>query len=139
MTIINPGELGRPRGWSNGVLARPEGRVLFVAGQTAADADGEVRDRAFVAQFDAALRKALTVVAAAGGRPEHIGRVTAYVTDLAAYRAARSGLRDVWARHMGAYYPAMTLVEVSRLVDHDATVEIEVTAVLPESKEGGRR
>ncbi len=138
MTLINPEELGRPRGWSNGVLAPAGGRLLFVAGQTAADAEGAVHNCEFVAQFDLALGKALSVVTAAGGGPEHVGRITTYVTDLDAYRAGRLRLREVWARHMGAYYPAMALVEVSRLVDHDATVEIEVTAVVPESGQGGQ-
>jgi enamine deaminase RidA (YjgF/YER057c/UK114 family) len=136
MTIINPEELGQPRGWSNGILSRDGGRVLFVAGQTAADADGRVAERGFVAQFETALRKALAVVAAAGGRPEHVGRVTTYVTDMEAYRFARPVLGDVWRRHMGAWYPAMALVEVSRLVDHEASVEIEMTAVLPAAQGG---
>jgi enamine deaminase RidA (YjgF/YER057c/UK114 family) len=137
MTIINPEELGRPRGWSNGVLAPRDGRVLFVAGQTAADAEGVVRNRELVAQFDLALGKALAVVTAAGGGPEDVGRITTYVTDLDAYRAGRSRLREVWSRRMGSYYPAMALVEVSRLVDHDATVEIEMTAVIPERPASG--
>jgi enamine deaminase RidA (YjgF/YER057c/UK114 family) len=135
MTIINPEELGRPRGWSNGVLAPRGGRVLFVAGQTAVDAGGVVRNRELVAQFDVALGKALSVVTAAGGGPEHVGRITAYVTDLDAYRAGRPRLREVWSRRMGSYYPAMALVEVSRLVDHDATVELEMTAVIPDQRE----
>lgn len=135
MTIINPEELGRPRGWSNGILAPAGGRVLFVAGQTATGADGRITDRGFVAQFEIALGKAVTVVAAAGGKPEHIGRMTAYVTDMEAYRASRPRLAEIWRRHMGTWYPAMALVEVSRLVDDGASVEIEATAVLPQ--EGG--
>lgn len=138
MTIINPDELGRPRGWSNGILAPAGGRVLFVAGQTAAGPDGRVTDRGFVAQFETALRKSLAVVTAAGGRADQIGRVTAYVTDMEAYRASRPKLGDVWRRHMGTWYPAMALVEVSSLVDEGASIEIEVTAVLPSADEGGR-
>jgi enamine deaminase RidA (YjgF/YER057c/UK114 family) len=131
MTIINPAELGKPRGWSNGLLGVAGQRVLFIAGQTAADADGRVPAPDFPAQFDRALAKVVVVVRAAGGTPEHIGRMTIYVTDLDGYRGARSALRGVWQRHMGDHYPAMTLVEVSRLVDPEATVEIEATALLP--------
>lgn len=136
MTIINPGALGQPRGFSNGILAPARGRVLFVAGQTATDAAGRVVARGFVAQFDAALSRALTVLKAAGGRPEHVGRMTIYVTDMEAYRASRHALGEVWTRHMGGWYPAMALVAVSALVDQAAAVEIEMTAVVPESSEG---
>lgn len=137
MTIINPDALGRPRGFSNGILAPAGGRVLFVAGQTATGPDGRVTNRGFVAQFETALQKVLAVVTAAGGRADHIGRMTAYVTDMEAYRASRPKLGEIWKRHMGAWFPAMALVEVSSLVDVGASVEIEVTAVLP-ADEGDR-
>lgn len=132
MTRINPEALGAPRGFSHGMLAPREGRLLFVAGQTAADSDGQVAAPDFVAQFESALTRSLVVVAAAGGRAEHIARMTVYVTDLAAYRSARAALGEVWRRHMGPHYPAMALVAVAGLVDTGATVEIEVTAVVPE-------
>lgn len=137
MTIVNPDALGQPRGWSNGILAPAGARVLFVAGQTAADGAGHVADRGFVAQFETALVRALTVVAAAGGRPEDVGRMTIYVTDMEAYRVQRAAIGDIWRRHMGRWYPAMTLVAVSSLVDPDASVEIEVTAVVPAAAQGG--
>lgn len=137
MTIINPGALGEPRGWSNGILAPANGRVLFVAGQTAADGAGRVAVRGFVAQFEEALSRALVVLREAGGRPEHVGRMTIYVTDMEAYRAGRRALAEIWKRHMGGWYPAMALVAVSALVDPDAAVEIEMTAVVPASTEGG--
>jgi len=130
-TRINPPELGVPRGFTHGLLA-PEGwRVLFVAGQTAADAGGQVADRAFVAQFAASLDKTLAVVRAAGGRPEHIGRMTVYVTDVDAYLESRSVLKQNWRERFGEHYPAMALVGVTRLVDRDAMVEIEATAMIP--------
>ena len=136
MRIINPEALGQPRGFSNGILAPATGRVLFVAGQTGTDAEGRVVARGFVAQFEAALARALAVLGAVGGRPEHVGRMTIYVTDMEAYRASRRALGEVWTRHMGGWYPAMALVAVSALVDQDAAVEIEMTAVVPESSEG---
>lgn len=128
---VDPEELGPPKGWTNGMLGPPGGRVLFVAGQDAANAEGVVTTDDFLEQFDLALRKTLSVVTAAGGHATAIGRMTVFVTDLDAYRASRRDLGEVWRRHMGKHYPAMALVEVSRLVDPRGRVEIEATAVLP--------
>lgn len=130
-TTVNPPILGPPRGFSHGLLATAGSRVLFVAGQTAADAEGRVIDGAFVAQFEVALTRVLTVVATAGGKAENVGRMTIFVTDIDAYLANRPALGEIWKRLMGDHYPAMALVEVKRLVDEDAEVEIEATAVLP--------
>lgn len=123
--IINPDPPGRPSGWNNGLLGPAGGRVLFVAGQTAPGAAG------FAAQWATALDRVLAVVRAAGGGPADIGRMTVYVTDREAYRANLKELGDVHRRALGKHYPAMTLVEVSALVDPAAVVEIEATAVLP--------
>ena len=124
--IVNPDELGRPSGFSHGLVGPAGGRVLFVAGQNAPDAGD------FVDQFAAALDRTLAVVRTAGGLPEHVARLTVYVTDMDAYRASRAPLGDVWRVAMGRHYPAMSLVEVSSLVDEGAVVEIEATAVLPD-------
>ena len=123
--IVNPEELGRPSGFSHGILAPQGGRVLFVAGQTAPDA-GDL-----VGQFAAALDRALAVVRDAGGKPEHVARMTVYVTDMAVYRGERSRIGNAWRAAMGRHFPAMALVEVRSLVDPAAVVEIETTAVLP--------
>ena len=123
--IINPSPLGQPSGWNHGMLGPAGGRVLFVAGQTAAGAGG------IVEQWERALERVITVVRAAGGAPEDIGRMTVYVTDRAAYLTARRALGEVHGRHMGKHYPAMALVEVKALVDEGALVEIEATAVIP--------
>jgi enamine deaminase RidA (YjgF/YER057c/UK114 family) len=128
--VINPAALGKPRGYSHGVLAPAGARLLFVAGQTAADTEGKVITTDFVAQFDEALRKTVAVVQAAGGTSNQIARMTVYVADMDTYLSSRSQLTTVWRSHMGNHYPAMALVEVSRLVDRDAAVEIEATAVL---------
>ena len=112
--IVNPPALGEPRGWNNGMLGPPGGRVLFVAGQVAIDGSGHVPEGVgFVEQFGGALGNALEVVRAAGGGPEHVGRLTIFVTD------------------MGKNFPAMALMEVKSLVEPHALVEIEATAVLP--------
>lgn len=128
--IINPESLGAPKGWNNGLLAPAGGRILFVAGQTARDADGRIVPGDFVAQFERALLNVLEVVRAAGGGPESVGRMTVFVTDRDTYLGSLKELGEVWRRHMGRHYPAMALVEVSALVDEGAVVEIEATAVV---------
>lgn len=122
--IINPDPPGRPRGWNNGMLGSPGGRVLFVAGQTAPEARG------LVAQWTTALGHVLEVVRAAGGGPTDIGRMTVYVTSKADYLANLKSLGEVHQKAMGTHYPAMSLVEVSALVDDAAVVEIEATAMI---------
>jgi NAD(P)-dependent dehydrogenase (short-subunit alcohol dehydrogenase family)/enamine deaminase RidA (YjgF/YER057c/UK114 family) len=128
--IINPEELGAPRGWNNGMLAQAFGRTLFIAGQTARDGSGRVPAADFVSQFDQALGNVLAVLRQAGGEPGDIGRFTIYVTDMAQYRASLKPLGEVYRGRMGTHFPAMALVEVKSLVDPGAMVEIEATAVL---------
>lgn len=130
--IINPH--GQPSGWNDGMLAPAGGRVLFVAGQTARDASGAIPRSGFAAQFRQALANVLDVVRAAGGAREDIGRLTIYVTDLDAYRGARRELAGVWREAMGKHYCAMALVEVKGLVDENAMIEIEATAVVPANR-----
>jgi enamine deaminase RidA (YjgF/YER057c/UK114 family) len=129
-TVVNPEELGAPRGWNNGMLAHAGGRVLFIAGQTARDGSGKVPPADFTSQFDTALGNVLTVVHQAGGDPAAIGRFTVFVTDMTQYRGNLKALGEVYRRRMGKHYPAMALVEVKSLVDPAALVEIEATAVL---------
>lgn len=129
--IINPEALGAPRGWSNGMLARAGGRLLFVAGQIASDEEGEVRTSGFVDQFRLALANAVTVVEAAGGGVADIGRLTIYVTDIDAYRGSLSELGPAYRSVMDRHFPAMALVAVSDLVHPKAMVEVEATAVIP--------
>lgn len=112
------------------MLAPADGRILFVAGQTARGPDGGIVPGGFVAQFEAALERVLLVVREAGGEPRNVGRMTVYVTDLAAYRGSLGSLGEAWRRHMGRHYPAMALVEVQALADEGALLEIEATAVL---------
>jgi enamine deaminase RidA (YjgF/YER057c/UK114 family) len=130
LIVVNPPELGQPRGFAHGLLAPASSRTLFVAGQIAADADGRVTSDDFIQQVDLALANVLTVVRAAGGRAEQIARMTVYVTSMTLYREKRPALREVWQRHMGSHYPAMALVQVLALVDERALVEIEATAVV---------
>ncbi len=128
--IVNPAELGEPKGWSNGMLAPARGRLLLIAGQTGLPAQGAAAAPPFVEQFARALDRVLAVVREAGGRPVDIGRMTVYVTDLAAYVDSRKALAVVWRERFGKHYPAMALLEVRGLVDAGAQVEIEATAVI---------
>ena len=130
--IVNPESLGKPSGWNNGMLAPAGGRLLFVAGQAGSDATGKIVASGFVEQFARALEKVLVVVREAGGKREDIGRLTIYVTDLQAYLESRKPLGEAYRELMGRYYPAMALVKVKGLVDPEALVEIEATAVLPQ-------
>lgn len=129
--IINPESLGVPKGWNNGMLAADGGRLLFVAGQAASDRSGTISAGGFVEQFSLALDNILAVVREAGGRPSDIGRLTIYVTDLEAYLASRKELGVAYRRRMNKHYPAMALVEVKALLDPNALVELEATAVIP--------
>jgi enamine deaminase RidA (YjgF/YER057c/UK114 family) len=129
--VVNPRELGKPSGFVHGLIVPAGSRLLFIAGQTAIDEGSPIAAEGLVQQFDRSLSRVLTVLREAGGQPEHIARMIVYVTCMDDYRASRSTLRDVWRRHMGSHYPAMALVEVGGLVDRNATVEIEATAVLP--------
>jgi enamine deaminase RidA (YjgF/YER057c/UK114 family) len=128
--IINPESLGAPKGWSNGILAPRDGRLLFVAGQAGWENDAPGPPPGFVEQFGRALDKVLTVVRAAGGQPADVARLTVYVTDLAAWRESLESLGEAWRARFGRYYPAMALVEVKDLVDRGALVEMEATAVI---------
>lgn len=138
LRVINPEEIGAPKGFSHGILAPASGRILFVAGQNAARDEGGVDPDIrtdFVRQFAAALDRILAVVREAGGGPRDIGRMTIYTTDLQAYLSGRVRLGEAYREAMGLHYPAMALVEVTQLVDKGAIVEIEATAVIPENED----
>jgi len=127
---VEPASLAPGRGYSNGMLFRA-GRTLFVAGQVAWDRERRIVGRNdFAAQFDAALGNVLAVVRDAGGRPDQIGRLRIYVTDRDLYLGALKVVGAAYRRHMGVHYPAMALVEVRRLLEEGALVEIEAEAIL---------
>ena len=119
------------RGYANGVLVEDGGRTLYLAGQIAWDAEQQLvgKDN-FSRQFVQALDNVLAVVDEAGGRPEEIVRMTVFVTDKKAYLAATKAIGVAWKDRIGSHYPAMTLVEVSDLLEEGAMVEIEATAVI---------
>ena len=127
--VINPRGWPKPRGYSNGIIA--EGRVLTIGGQVGWNRDQVFEHEDFVGQFGQALANVRAILDAAGGEPKHIVRMTVYVTDLDAYRNNLRKLGPVWKLHLGRWYPAMALVGVTGLVEPEALVEIETTAVLP--------
>ena len=132
--IVNPESLGAPKGWSHGILAPRDGRLLFIAGMTGWSSSAGGEPPGFVAQFARALDQVLTVLRAAGGEPTDVARMTVYVTDLTQYRASLQELGDAWRERFGRHYPAMALLEVKGLVDRGALVEIESTAILSGSR-----
>ena len=129
--LINPEELGAPKGYSNGVLTAAGSRLLFVAGQVGWDPEQRIVPGGFVAQFERALANVVTVVEAAGGRPEHVVRLTFYVTDRTPYLESLAQIGAAYRQRMGRHFPAMTLVEVAALLEEGALVEVEATAALP--------
>ncbi|MFH8439834.1 RidA family protein [Streptomyces sp. NPDC018026] len=127
---VNPPQLSPPTGFSHAVVATG-GRVVFLAGQTALDTDGKVTGDTLPAQFEQALTNLLTALRAAGGAPADLARVTVYATDVAAYRTHAAELGRTWRELAGRDYPAMAVVEVVRLWDERALVELDGFAVLP--------
>src|SRR3954463_14787880 len=127
---INPKSLGRPRGYSNGLLSVPDARLLFIAGQIGWDENQRLVGEDFVEQFERALRNLLAVVHEAGGAPDGVARLVVYVTDKREYAARTREIGERWRALMGKHFPAMTLVEVSALLEDGAKVEIEGIAVL---------
>ncbi|MFD5280671.1 RidA family protein [Streptomyces rubrogriseus] len=127
---VNPPQLSPPTGFSHAVVATG-GRLVFLAGQTALDTDGKVTGDTLPAQFEQALTNLLTALRAAGGAPADLARVTVYATDVAAYRAHAAELGRTWRELAGRDYPAMAVVEVVRLWDERALVELDGFAVLP--------
>ena len=119
----------RPKGYANAVLA--EGRTLYIAGQIGWDENEKLVGEDFFSQAAQALRNIKALLEAAGGAPEHLVRMTWYVTDKPAYIAARKELGQAYREILGPNYPAMTAVEVRALMARGAMVEIECTACLP--------
>ena len=130
MKVILPDGWPRPKGYANGVVAR--GTMLFIAGMIGWDAEGRFESDDFAVQARQALKNLAEVLRAGGGRPEHIVRMTWYVTDKREYLAAAQEVGRAFREIIGAYNAAMTAVEVTALMEDRAKVEIEATAVLPD-------
>ena len=127
MTLIHPEGWPPPKGFAHGIVA--DGRTVWVAGQIGMDTSGAIAVD-LPAQVEQALRNIAAVLAAAGARPEQVVRLTWYMTDLAQYEARLKEVGAAYRRVMGRHFPTMTVVEVRRLVERGALVEIEATAVI---------
>ena len=122
--VVNPPELAEPSGYAHAVVAAP-GRTVYLGGQIGAGAT-------LVAQFDAAAANLIAALRAAGGKPDDLVSLVVYATDVDEYRAALRELGEVWRRHFGRRYPAMTLIGTSALLDPEARIELMGVAVVPD-------
>jgi enamine deaminase RidA (YjgF/YER057c/UK114 family) len=129
LKTLAPKDWLAPKGYANGIVA--EGRQVYVAGQIGWDSQQRFVGDDFVAQAEQALRNIVAVLAEAGGKPEHVVRMTWYVVDKAEYLKAGRDLGAAYRRVFGKHYPAMSAVQVVALMEDKARVEIEATAVLP--------
>ncbi|RFU87592.1 RidA family protein [Streptomyces triticagri] len=126
---INPAELSPPTGFSHAVTATG-GRLVLLAGQTSLDGDGKLVGSTLPEQFEQALTNLLTALAAAGGTPSDLARVTVYATDVADYRERAPELGRIWHRLAGRDYPAMAVIGAVRLWDEQALVELDGIAAV---------
>jgi len=127
--LLHPRHWKRAKGYANGIAA--EGRIVFVAGQIGWNADQKFESQDFVAQIRQALQNIVAVVREAGGAPEHITRLTWFVTDKKEYLSRLAEVGEAYRSVMGPHFPAMTMVQVVALVEDRAKVEIEASAVVP--------
>ena len=125
---INPASLAEPKGFSHAVVGR--GTTVFLAGQTALNADGRIVGETVAEQFEQALANLLTALREAGGQPAQLASLTVYITDMDDYRAHAREIGAVWKRLVGSDYPAMAGIGVSRLWDKEALVEVQGFAVV---------
>jgi enamine deaminase RidA (YjgF/YER057c/UK114 family) len=128
--FLHPAGWPQPKGYANGILAR--GETVFVGGMVGADSTGRFAD-GFIPQMKQTLANIVAVLAEAGASPQHIVRLTWYVRDMQEYLADLSALGEAYREVMGRHFPAMAVVEITRLVEPLARLEIEATAVLPPS------
>ena len=128
-TILQPAGWVQPKGYANGVAA--EGRLVFVGGQIGWNRQGRFETKDFAAQVRQTLQNVVDVLAEADATPQHIVSMTWYLTDKKAYLANLEAVGKAYREIIGRHYPAMAVVEVTALVEDDAQVEIQATAVVP--------
>jgi len=130
MEILHPKGWAPAVGYANGI-AVSGGKLVFIAGQVGWNAEQKFASEELAPQFEQALKNVLAVLAEAGGRPEHICRITAFCCDKPAYLAARKDLGRIWKTLMGRHFPCMSMIFVSDLLDSPGKIELEATAVVP--------
>jgi len=131
MKILQPPAWARPRGFANGIAVKG-GTTVYIAGQVGYNGQGAWEEKGFAGQFRQALANILAVLAEAGGRPEHLVRLTWYVLDKQEYLGALKDVGAAYRELIGRHYPVMAVVQVSGLVEAEARLEIEATAVIPD-------
>ena len=131
MQILQPPGWAKSKGFSNGIAVRG-GKTVYIAGQIGCNAQGRFEEKTFQGQFRQTLMNILAVLAEAGGRPEHTVRMTWYVIDKQEYLGALKDVGAAYRELMGRHYPVMAVVQVTGLVEPEARLEIEATAVVPD-------
>jgi len=131
MKILQPPAWARPRGFANGIAVKG-GTTVYIAGQVGYNGQGAWEEKGFAGQFRQALANILAVLAEAGGRPEHLVRLTWYVLDKQEYLGALKDVGAAYRELIGRHYPVMAVVQVSGLVEAEARLEIEATAAIPD-------
>jgi len=131
MQVLQPPDWVRPRGYSNGIVA--SGRMVFIAGQVGWNGQEQFESDDFVAQARQALQNIVAILAEAGGRPEHIVRMTWYILDKEEYLGCWRELGQAYREVIGKHWPVMSAVQIAGLIEHGAKLEIEATAVLPDA------
>ena len=128
--LLSPASMAPAIGFAHAVVPAA-GRTVYVAGQVAADAEGQVQGETFAEQYDLALANVVAALEAAGGAPEHVVALTVYTTDMAGYRSDLRGVGTAHRRHLGRHFPAMAMLGVTELFEPGAVVEIIAVAVIP--------
>lgn len=129
LKIIQPSHWRRPKGYSNGVIV--DGKLVYLAGQIGWNEEEIFEHMDFKGQFEQILKNITTLLKEVQAKPEHIARMTWYVTDMSLYRRTAKEIGPIYRTFMGKHFPAMSVIGVSELVEKQALLEIEVTAVLP--------
>ena len=130
LQVLQPPDWPRPKGYSNGILAR--GRQVFVAGQVGWDREGRFHSTRMSDQIRQALENIVAILAEAGARPEHVVRLTWFITNRDEYNGQLPDIGAAYRSVMGKHFPVMSVVQVAALIEDGAKVEIEATAVLPD-------
>jgi enamine deaminase RidA (YjgF/YER057c/UK114 family) len=128
--VLLPEGWPRPKGYAHGIMAR--GRTIFTGGVVGWDEQERFAGADLASQFDKVLENTTAILAAGGAGPEHVVRMTWYVVDVSEYAGALAAIGEAYRKHFGRHFPAMAVVEVSRLVEPEARIEIETTAVVPD-------
>ena len=130
MNILQPPGWAKPKGFSNGIAVKG-GTTVVVAGQIAFNSENIIQEKTFAGQFRQTLKNTVAVLAEAGAKPEHIVRMTWYITDKKEYLGAIKDVGAAYRELIGRHYPAMAVVQVVALMEDEAKIEIETTAVIP--------